>query len=204
MSEVPSSNELLEQIKPEDQQQCFKLGVVSALFENGTAQVTFDGEDSASQKQYAYLDSYSPKLGDRVLLASISNNYVILGKVNYNVSPSGSVISEGKFTTINSTGLALLNSIDVSNSARFRGNVTFDNYLALSSLKVNGSIGFFGGSLASKINVNNVPYITTNQYPDSTYSYNEQTLLGQLKTDVTNLRNSLNEVITALKQYNLI
>lgn len=177
---------------------------MSELFYNNTAKLIFDGEETASQKQYAYLDSYTPAVGDRVLLASISGTYVILGKINYDVKPSGNELAAGNFTTINSTGLASLNSLEVSGSTRFRGNVTFETYITVPSLKVNGSVGFFGGSLASKRSINNVPSITTSQSADSTYSYNEQAMLGQLKTDVTNLRNSLNEVITALKQYNLV
>lgn len=38
-------------------------------------------EDSAREKAYKRLSSYAPAVGDRVLIASISGTYVILGKV---------------------------------------------------------------------------------------------------------------------------
>lgn len=66
----------------------FKLATVMELFENQTAKIKFDGEDTPSEKQYAYLDSYVPKEDDRVLLGVLGGTYVILGKVNYNVPPS--------------------------------------------------------------------------------------------------------------------
>lgn len=66
----------------------FKLATVVELFENNTAKIKFDGEETVSEKQYAYLDSYIPTQNDRVLLGILGGTYVILGKVNYNVSPN--------------------------------------------------------------------------------------------------------------------
>lgn len=86
-----STEEMVLEVKPEDSQSSFKLGIVVALFENGTAQIMFDGETAASEKQYAYLDSYAPTMEDRVLLGVLGGTYVILGKVNYNVGPSSEV-----------------------------------------------------------------------------------------------------------------
>ena len=45
------------------------------------AQLTLDGESSASTKRYKRLSPYTPAKGDRVLLAKVSGTYVILGKV---------------------------------------------------------------------------------------------------------------------------
>ena len=47
MSEIP--NEIFQPLE-EQKQQVFKLGTVTNLFENGTAQVRFDGEESPSQE----------------------------------------------------------------------------------------------------------------------------------------------------------
>lgn len=65
------------------QQNPIKIGAVTALFANDSPQITFDGETTASEKQYAYLASYTPTVGDRVLLAIISGTYVVLGKIVY-------------------------------------------------------------------------------------------------------------------------
>jgi hypothetical protein len=71
-----------------EEESCFRLGTVVELFDNETAKVQFDGEDTPSEKQYAYLDWYIPEIGDRVLLGILSGTYIILGKVNYNAPPS--------------------------------------------------------------------------------------------------------------------
>jgi len=84
MSDIPGAEELL--VQPE-QQSIFRLGVVEELFDNGAAKVKFDGEETTSEKQYAYLSYYKPTVGDRVLLAAISGTYVILGNILYNQSP---------------------------------------------------------------------------------------------------------------------
>lgn len=81
-------------IKPEDLIQVpekievFKLGTVAALFTNNTAKVKFDGEDTPSQKQYAYLNNYIPAVNDRVLMAAVAGTYIIFGKVKFKVSPT--------------------------------------------------------------------------------------------------------------------
>lgn len=73
MSEIPSAGEFLQQLKADEQQSIFKLGLVKELFSNGKAK--------ASEKIYPALSSYAPAINDRVLLASISGTYVILGKI---------------------------------------------------------------------------------------------------------------------------
>lgn len=87
MSEIPSASEFLGYTSQEGKAPNFKLGVVTGLFSNGTAKIKFDGEDTASEKQYAYLSGYKPTVNERVLLAIVSGTYVILGTISYNVSP---------------------------------------------------------------------------------------------------------------------
>jgi len=41
----------------------------------------FDGETAPSAKKYKRLSSYTPAVGDRVLMAEIAGTYVILGKI---------------------------------------------------------------------------------------------------------------------------
>ena len=57
-----------------------KLGIVTATNSSGT-RIRFDGEESATQKRYMRLSSYTPVVGDRVMLVEISGTYVIIGKV---------------------------------------------------------------------------------------------------------------------------
>lgn len=84
-----TTDELVEMMESE-QQSPFKLGTVVALFENGTAKIQFDGEEEASEKEYAYLASYSPEEGDRVLLASVAGTYIIFDKIKYKEKPESS------------------------------------------------------------------------------------------------------------------
>lgn len=82
-----TAEELVFEMDSSKDNKSFKLATVAALFENGTAKIQFDGEETASEKQYAYLESYRPEIGNRVLLGVLGGTYIILGKINYNVSP---------------------------------------------------------------------------------------------------------------------
>lgn len=57
----------------------FKIGTIANA--NGKPTVKFAGESQPSQKRYSYLDSYTPTVNDRVLMAKVSGTYVILGKL---------------------------------------------------------------------------------------------------------------------------
>jgi hypothetical protein len=43
--------------------------------------IQFDGETAASSRTYTRLSSYTPSVGDRVLLSRISSTWVVLGKI---------------------------------------------------------------------------------------------------------------------------
>lgn len=89
MSGIMSAEEMLKfNVQNQSKVKTFKIGTVTDKFANGTAKIKFDGEDTASEKQYSYLARYAPTVGDRVLLAVVSGTYIILDKINYNVSPS--------------------------------------------------------------------------------------------------------------------
>lgn len=88
-----TAEELVKSTESVKEQELYKLGTVSGLFSIGTAQVQFDGEDFPSEKEYSYLESYRPKVGDRVLITLASGTYIILGKINYNEAPSSDQIS---------------------------------------------------------------------------------------------------------------
>ncbi len=182
MSNIPSAGELLQQTSNQSPQ-TFKLGTVDDLFPNGTAKVKFDGEETASEKQYAYLSGYAPVVNDRVLLAYCGGTYIILDKIQYNVPPDdGNAVTSGTFTTLNTSGDTVLGG----------------------SLKVSGNIAFFGGTPVAKSGVGNLQGIQTQETADATYNATEQAMLNHLKFDVNSLQISLNAVIQALKSYNLI
>lgn len=183
MSNIPSAGEFLQQTNNQGPQTTFKLGTVDDLFPNGTAKVKFDGEETASEKQYAYLAEYAPTINDRVLLAYCGGTYIILDKIHYNVPPyDGSTVTGGTFTTLNASGDATLDG----------------------SLKVSGNIAFFGGTPSAKSGVGNLQGIQTQETADATYNATEQSMLNHLKFDVNSLQISLNAVIQALRSYNLI
>ena len=81
-SEIPSASEFLSNINNKEYKP-FKLATVTALFANNFPQIKFDGESSASLKKYPYLASYTPAIGDRVLVVAISGTYIIIGKIKY-------------------------------------------------------------------------------------------------------------------------
>ena len=58
----------------------YRMAKVMAL-SNGRPVIRFNGETADSAKMYRYLSSYTPAVGDYVLLAVTARTYVILGKV---------------------------------------------------------------------------------------------------------------------------
>lgn len=71
--------EFVKETSPPSNSQ-FRLATVTSL-SGSNPMIRFDGESVASSKAYKRLGSYSATVGDRVLLATISGTYVILGKV---------------------------------------------------------------------------------------------------------------------------
>jgi hypothetical protein len=58
----------------------YRMAVVDNITGN-RPYIRFYGENTASQKPYKYLQSYTPVAGDKVLVARVAKTYVILGKV---------------------------------------------------------------------------------------------------------------------------
>lgn len=81
MSNIPTASEFLKESQAKQPQTYFKFAVVSDLFPNGAAKLTFDGESIASEKKYPYLASYTPMINDRVLVMAVSGTYIIIGKI---------------------------------------------------------------------------------------------------------------------------
>jgi len=144
-----TAEELVIELKDDNERQsCFKLGTVVDLFEEiETAKVQFDGEDTPSEKEYAYLDSYIPKVGDRVLLAMVSGTYIILGKVNYNISPKQEVdryiFDEKKVIMQKGLNVSLgieTDNLIVNNDATIVGNVGVNGNVMATGISSSGNI----------------------------------------------------------------
>lgn len=58
----------------------YRLATVTSV-SGGNAVIRFRGDSTASSKTYKRLASYTPTAGDTVLLMSVSNTFVILGKI---------------------------------------------------------------------------------------------------------------------------
>lgn len=87
MSQVPSASEFFSNINNNKDNKAFKLATVTAV-SSGSPKIKFDGENTASLKQYAYIDGYIPVIGDRVLLASVGGSYIVIGKINSSNAPA--------------------------------------------------------------------------------------------------------------------
>ena len=90
-----------------------KLAEVVDLFESGAAQVQFHGEEDPSVKEYPFLKSYIPTIGDTVLLKSVGDSYVIMGAIRYKLPPVD------EFKELTETGK--LKVLEVENDIGFFG-----------------------------------------------------------------------------------
>ena len=59
----------------------YRLGKIDSEYSSGRPKIVFDGEITACEKQYPYLDSYTPTANDRVMLLRVSGSYIVIGKV---------------------------------------------------------------------------------------------------------------------------
>lgn len=71
----------------------FKIGTIASA--DGKPTITFAGEDQPSEKQYSFLGSYVPNVGDRVLLARMKNTYVVMGRIEQEESNAVYVVEKG-------------------------------------------------------------------------------------------------------------
>lgn len=58
-----------------------RLAVIDAAYTTGKPRVTFDGESVLGARQYAFVGTYQPVAGDRVLMLPVGHTYVILGSI---------------------------------------------------------------------------------------------------------------------------
>ena len=141
-----TTEELVEMTESKEQSP-FKLGTVVELFEIGTAKIQFDGEEEPSEKEYSYLASYKPSIGDRVLLASVAGTYVIMDKIKYQESPeSGGGGGNSEFFTLDGNLLKTNYNMEVKGWLDALNEVSSGNTLIV-DLEHRGKLGFFGNSL---------------------------------------------------------
>lgn len=150
-----TAEEFVLEIDNKEESKNFKLATVVELFHNDTAKLKFDGEETASEKQYAYLDSYVPKIDDRVLLGILGGTYVILGKVNYNVSPSTEeeidrYVFDLKTVSI-LKGLQVTGALTINSGATIVGNVGVNGAITATSLSSSGGITASGNLSGANI-----------------------------------------------------
>jgi hypothetical protein len=101
-----------------------KIGTIDAAYASGLAKVTFDGESTMDAKPYAYLHSYYPVAGDRVLLEPVGTSYVIVGKIDTALPAQGNLDASWAAFTPTFTGLTLGNGV-VSVRAKRIGKTVF-------------------------------------------------------------------------------
>lgn len=76
------SNSLYKQISQagEQEEKTNRMATISSI-DNDNVYIQFYGESSPSLKPFKRLDSYTPTVGDTVVLQNINGSYVITGKV---------------------------------------------------------------------------------------------------------------------------
>lgn len=119
-----------------------KLATVTELFTSGKPKLKFDGEEIPSEKEYESLGSYSPSIGDRVLLLGASGTWVILGKLGISGgSPSELFTLDGNTIKAN-YNLSIqgwLDTLDAMGGQSYIKNLKTDRIE-----HVGDTLGFFG------------------------------------------------------------
>jgi hypothetical protein len=153
-----TAEELVQETEPQEVESDFKLGTVSDLFENGTAKIQFDGEETPSEKQYAYLSSYTPAKDDRVLLGAMGGTYIILGKVNYDASPDvEEEIDRYLFDlkqVIMKKGLSLTGNADIAGNLNVTGDADVSGTMSAESVSSRGGITASGSANVDSVKAN--------------------------------------------------
>lgn len=108
---IPSADEFLGIVgginKNED---AYRLGTIDPAYVSGNPKIVFDGETTASAKQYLYLSSYTPKANDRVLLLKVSGSYVVIDVLGARDTRTQTNLNADMLDGIHSSQLILINS----------------------------------------------------------------------------------------------
>jgi hypothetical protein len=203
-----TAEELVQDMDNTEEQKCFKLATVVELFENNTAKVQFDGEDEPSEKQYSYLSSYIPAKADRALLGAIGGTYIILGKVNYNVSPdTEEEIDRYLFDlkqVIMKKGLSLTGNADITGDLNVTGNSNVTGTMSVGGIESNGDVTAVGGINCSQASVtNNLTVGTVNiTGSDGKVSANSVSSSGRVTGSIVEAKDRFAHTGTLIKFFN--
>lgn len=222
-----TAEEFVLEIENSEESKNFKLATVVELFDNDTAKLKFDGEETASEKQYAYLDSYVPKIDDRVLLGILGGTYVILGKVNYNVSPSteeeidryifdlktvsilkglqvsGALTINNGATIVGNVGVnGNINAVEISASGALKGNSIFTTGNLDAGTTTLSSLSVSGGASVSGAFTASSTFTANSTFNANSIFQHKGTLLGVFNQTATNRRNISNLSGTATTEAN--
>ncbi len=140
-----------------------KLAKVTELFQSGTVKIQFYGEDTPSEKEYSYLASYTPSIGDTVLLIPMAETYIVLGKILYSV-----VIPEIGYVTTEQLTQALSGYAKSSDLTIYVKSAdlatTLNSYAKTSDLNNYATKSYVTSSLSG--------YATTNHYHTEIHNSN--------------------------------
>jgi hypothetical protein len=101
------------------------LGTVTSTSGEGVS-VTIDGETSPTTKKYTFIQGYYPQTGDRVVIAEVGNQYVILGKLaTSRLQSSARFVNDQQTTNRNIYFSTLNNEFWIGYASKSGGNITW-------------------------------------------------------------------------------
>lgn len=197
------------------------------LFGSGSVNISEGTFRCGDDKYYCTIGSmgqitttYTLNVG-RTFKVGDASNYCTISSIGTITTTGGATIAgtfkvgdASDYCNISSTGainttssITASGAISTSGTLTASGNATLNgttNTIANALKHTGNTLGFFNATPKIKTTVLAPSAITTTGTADATYSSNEQTMLGNLKTDVTNLRSKLNEIWSALDGYGMV
>lgn len=128
------------------------LGTIKTLDGSKGLTILVDGEDEPTTKNYKYLNSYYPKVGDRVIIEEISGSYVIMGAVTSDFSTTSSAKSAETAATAATatkatTATNATNATNATTAGTCTGNSATATKLATSrKITVHATVASGGGT----------------------------------------------------------
>lgn len=76
-----------------------KIGVIQTIDQSNGLTILFDGETDPTVKKFKYLNSYYPKLNDKVIVDEVGGSFVILGAITDDYSTTATAKKAETATT---------------------------------------------------------------------------------------------------------
>ena len=111
------------------------LGTINSYVAGQGVTLTIDGEDAPTRKKYYILKSYTPVVGDRVLIEEISDSYIVLGCATATSSGTSSSVKWGNITGTLSSQSDLQSALNAKQAKLTAGNnisISSDNVISAS------------------------------------------------------------------------